>query len=230
MNKKKIWIAVVSLILMLGCQEKEYRIKVRYNRISNLEKGSPVLEKGKPIGHVSSIERDGKQKYKVTMSIDSERKNLVTEYASFAIVQLPDDEDRNAVDIRVIREGGDVLPNGSVVDGMDPELPSLLEMVKKEMAREISRFQENFSDLSKDWDDFRQALREIPDKQAVKELKKELEKLGREMKESNQEWKEKIQKELLPALRKELDRLEEKLQRKGQEKDMAPLEVRMEKL
>jgi paraquat-inducible protein B len=230
MSKKK-WVIAAVLVMIIGCQEKEYTISVRYKRIGSLQKGSPVVMKeNQRVGQVAGIEISGTDQYTATLSIDPEKKDQITEFTIFKIVQDPGKENRSAIEIITAREGGSMLPSGSVVDGLDPEIPSLLETLKKEVTQKISHLQKHFSDLSKDWNDFLQELRQIPEKQAVKELEKELEKLGREMKESSQEWKEKIQKELLPELRKEMNRLKEKLQEKGQEEDMRPLEIQMDKL
>lgn len=231
MMNHKIGVICLALVLIIGCQEKEYRVNTRYGRIGNLQKGSPVVAKGNEvIGKVINIERTGEDRYMVSLSIDSEKKDQVTEYAIFAIVPDPHAEGQNVIELKTARQGGGMLPSGSVVDGLDWKPPSLLEKIKKEAAQEISQLEKHFDRFSKDWSILIQELQEIPEKQAVKELGEELENLRRKMKESNREWKDKIQKELLPELKKELNRLKEKLRGKGQEEDMKPLEVQMDEL
>ena len=50
------------------------------------------------------------------------------------------------------------------------------------------------------------------------------------MKKAGSAFREKIQKELLPRLQKEIEKLKERLRKFGREKEVEPLEVKMEEL
>lgn len=224
------WFFLTLLFLLAGCQEEDYRINVRYREIGNLKAGSPVvIEGGIPIGRVFDIQTNGSGKL-VTLSIDGEKKGEVTEFTNFTITADPKEGSENTVEMTTTRQGGTMLPPGSVVDGIDLKPPGLIETIRKEVKKELRQLDKHFEGVSKEVDSLVQELQSLPEKQAVKEMEKELEVLGREIKESSQEWKEKIQKELLPELKKAIKRLKEKLKEKGRGEEAKPLEIKLDEL
>jgi gas vesicle protein len=220
----------VLLFLVAGCQEEDYQIKVRFREVGNLETDSPVfIKEGDRIGRVADIQTSGAGKL-VTLSIDPEKKEAITEFVNFMIAAGPGEGSQYAVEVTTTRQGGAPLPRGSVVDGIELRPPGLVEQIRKEVKQELRRLDRHFDGISREVDTLIQELQTLPEKQAVKEMEKELEDLGRAIRESSQEWKERIQKELLPELKKEIDRLKEKLKEKGREKDAEPLEIKMDEL
>lgn len=220
----------VLLFLVAGCQEEEYQIKVRFREAGNLETGSPVfIKEGIRIGRVVNIQTSGPGKL-VALSIDADKKGTITEFVNFAIAADPEGGSQDAVAVTTTRQGGTVLPRGSVVDGVDLKSPGLVEQIRKEVKQELRRLDKHFDGISREVYSLIQELQTLPEKQAVKEMEKELENLGRTIRESSQEWKERIQKELLPELKKEIDRLKKKLKEKGREEEAKPLEIKMDEL
>ena len=220
----------IMLILMAGCRDEDYQIKVRFGKIGYLEKGCPVYGEDKNrIGRVADIQSHGSGTL-VTLSIPVENKDTLTEFANFAIIADPQGENRNAVEITAARQGGATLPRGSVVDGIDWKPPGLIEMIRKEVKEELRRLDNHLDGISGEVDSLVHDLQALPEKQAVQEMEKELEELGRVIRESGREWKERIQKELLPELKKEIDRLKERLKAKGREEEIRPLEIKLDEL
>ena len=73
------------LVYIAGCQDKDYLVKVRFNQTAGLEQGNPVFANGRAIGQVTAIEKKENEKSTVTLNIDEERENQITEYAIFTI-------------------------------------------------------------------------------------------------------------------------------------------------
>jgi len=74
------------------------------------------------------------------------------------------------------------------------------------------------------------ALKEVPKKEEIQRLRKELEELAERMKKAGKAAKEKLEKEVLPKLEEEIERLKEKLRKLGREKEAEPLETELNEL
>ena len=73
-------------------------------------------------------------------------------------------------------------------------------------------------------------IKQIPESREIKNFEHYLNELKEKMKKAGSAFQEKIQKELLPWLQKEIEKLKERLKKFGREKEVEPLEVKLEEL
>lgn len=91
-------------------------------------------------------------------------------------------------------------------------------------------FEKELENLGKNFEQFLEDLRSLPESEEFEKLEKELERLAEQMKRSGKSAREEIQKELLPRLKKELEELRKRLREFGREKELGPLETQMENI
>ncbi|MFH1674390.1 MAG: hypothetical protein ABIF87_13315 [Pseudomonadota bacterium] len=79
--------------------------------------------------------------------------------------------------------------------------------------------------LKKQFEQFSESLKGIPESEEFKKLKKELDRLTEELQRSGETAREKIEKELLPRLKQEMEKLRERLRELKPEEESTPLEI-----
>ena len=91
-------------------------------------------------------------------------------------------------------------------------------------------FEKTLEGLKRQFKEFSDDVRKIPEGREFKKLEKKLKDLLEQMKRSEKGVREKIQKEILPRLEREMEKLREWLDKPGPEEEAGPLEVHTEKI
>ena len=160
--------------------------------------------------------------YMVDLAIKEDYVNAATEHSRFFVTSDPLYEGKKAIEITQTPRGGTPLTDGATVIGSAKSSTQLNQM--------LDDLGKALEDLQKQFEEFLDDLRKIPESEEFKKLEKELDDLLEDMKNSGKEAREKIQKEVLPRLKRELEELRERLRKLGREKEVEPLEVQMEKI
>ena len=233
MLKKTLSLILISLLLPLTgmkCQEKAHPVKVRFDHISGLQNGAPVLYEGISIGEVTDIILSKEGKFLVNISIQKSYIHAVTKFSKFYITADPQHETLKALTVELAQQGGEILPAGAIVEGSVKEVPSLINDIGDKIKEGLGYLQQQFGEIIEDISEFSADLQQLPESAEVERLKKELDRLAEEMKRAGKTAKEKIKNEYLPRLQAELDKLKEKLHQFGREDEIEPLEIRLEDL
>ncbi len=85
-------------------------------------------------------------------------------------------------------------------------------------------------DLKQRFKRFSEDMKKAPEDEDMKKLQKDLDQLLDEMRQSGAEFRDKVQKDLAPKLQEEIDKLKERLRQLGREKEVEPLQVRMDEI
>lgn len=219
---KKILILLMFSLVFLGCRQSTLNLQIRYDQIQGLKKGDRVIFEQNHIGTVTDVSYSADAYYMVDVSIKNDFANAATEHSVFFITTDPENKNKKAVEMIQLRKGGSPLQDGAIVSG-STKSSAIFHQMWSDLEKKIEVFK-------KDFEQFLEDLRAIPETEKFKTLEKELDRLAEEMKRSSEAVQEKIRKELLPKLREELEKLREKLQESGREDDLKPLETKMEEI
>jgi hypothetical protein len=219
---KKIAILMTILIIGLGCEAGNLNLFVRFDQIDGLKSDDSVIFETSRIGKVDKVTYTTKGDYLVELMIYKAYTNEATEHARFFIVSDPQNNGRSAVEMIRILNGGKPLRNNAVLDG-SRKSSAIIERLEKDLKKGAERFRREFNE-------FAEELKKIPDSEAFKQLEDELVDLYENMKQSGKEVREMIQKEILPRLEQELENLRKRLKEKGREDELKPLEIKMEEI
>lgn len=219
---KKIVILMTVLIIVLGCEAGNLNLFIRFDHIDGLKSNDSVIFETNRIGKVDGMTYTKKGDYLVELMIHKAYTNAVTEHARFFIVSDPQNKGRSVLEMIQILKGGSPLQNNTVLEGSSKS-SAIIERLEKDIEKGMESFRKEFNE-------FAEELKKIPDSEAFKKLEDELVNLYEKMKQSGKEVREMIQKEILPRLEQELENLRKRLQEKGREDELKPLEIKMEEI
>lgn len=221
MTRNVMTLALVAIIL-LACRSNSILINITFDEVSGIEKGDRVLFQGNKAGNVTDVQYHQNGKYTVQVEIDKGFANAVTEYSQFYIIDDPGPKGLKGIDVRLEREGGTPLADGSMVIGVPPDM-GLAERIQKELdaglgfiKKQIDRFEKDFQSL--------------PESQAYKDLKKAIEDLASEIEIKEKQARESIKREWLPKIQRELEELRKRLKQMGREDELAPLDREVDRI
>ncbi len=202
---KKAAFLLLGGVLFLGAAAKILHLEIQLEKIHGLRQGDAVVHGARRVGEVTRIEYTTQGDFLVTVAIEKEPANRVTEYTRFFVAAHPSEPDRKVLEMVTLKEGGAALKSGSRLKGS-----TLAEVTWEQMWGSIA---EALGDVQKELEDLAEELRGIPENEEFKKLRREIEKLTQEIRRAEKETRERVQKEILPRLKKELDNLKRKLRR-----------------
>jgi hypothetical protein len=219
---KKIMILIIIVFVAMGCQASGKHLVLKFDHIYGLTSNDGVIFEKSRVGRVGEITYTKDGNFLVGLKIEKAFANTATEYTRFFIVSDPQINGRKAVEMIQSQKGGTPLKNNAVVEGSVTS-SVIIERMQKDLESQMKG-------LTRQFNTFAEELKKIPDSEAYKKLEGQLTDLYNEMKQSGKQVREMIQKEILPRLEKELENLKKRFHEKGQEKELKPLETKMEKI
>jgi ABC-type transporter Mla subunit MlaD len=209
-------------LISLGCFSSDLHVKIHFDQINGLKAGERVLFEQNDIGRVTDVFYGKDGIYLVDVAINSDFKNAATGNSRFFIVNDPTDPGSKAIEMITVKGEGRPLEDGALVEGAT-RLSALLEKMEDDVSSTMG-------DLKKRFKKFSEELKEVPENEDMKRLQKDLDQLLDEMKRSGAALRDKVQKELAPRLQEEIDKLKERLKEFGREKEVEPLQTRMDEI
>jgi len=219
---KKLLILMIVSMIGLGCEAENLNLFIRFDHIDGLKSNDGVIFETNRIGRVDNVTYTKEGDYLVEVMIYKAYTNAATEHARFFIVSDPQNSEQSVVEMIQILKGGKPLQNNSVLEG-SIKSSAIIERLGKDLKKRMESFRKEFNEFSEE-------LKKIPDSEAYKRLEDELADFYDQMKQSGKEVRETIQKEILPRLEKELENLKKRFHEKGREDELKPLEIKMEEI
>jgi paraquat-inducible protein B len=219
---KKLLILMTVSIIGLGCEAENLNLTIKFDHIDGLKANDGVIFEENQIGRVDNVTYTKEGDYLVDVMIYKTYMNAATEHARFFIVSDPQNSEQRVVEMIQVLKGGKPLQNNSVLEGSS-QSSAIIERLGKDLTKGMESFRKEFNEFSEE-------LKKIPDSQAYKKLEDELDNLYDQMKQSGKDVKETIQKEILPRLEEELENLKKRFHEKGQGDELKPLEIKMEEI
>lgn len=219
---KKLLGCGLLLLLVFACRTNAKEINVRFDDLSGLQKGDRVLFEGNTAGDVQTVHYGQDGRYIVRLRIEESFINALTEYSRFYLIGDPAHPERKAVEIRLARQGGKLLPDGASVTGVSPgqDLGSRLQQ----------DLEAGFAFLKKQMEQFTKDLRQVPESEEYQRLKESLRDLAAELGQAEKQAREKLKDEWLPQIERELEALKQRLRDLGREQETEPLEKEVERI
>jgi hypothetical protein len=219
---KRLVIAVIMGAVLTGFTFGTAAVHVRFDSINGLVAKDRVVFDGAAIGKVKKIKYGDDGIFWVSLSIEKDFRDFLTEYSRFTITEDPRDSSRKAVEMILTHMGGAPLKNGSSVDGSS-KYQVLLEMMKDD-AKDGVKY------LKKEYQRFSNELKSLSENEKVRELMDQMVRLEEELKEASRETRDKITSEIIPMLEKEIEALRKELEALGREEEVEPLEKELDKI
>ena len=121
-----------------------------------------------------------------------------------------------------VAEGGVPIAKGVIIEG-STRLALLLNQMGEDFGKAMSEMKRKINEMADE-------VKQIPESEEIKHLEHYLNQLKEKMTKSGKGFREKMQKEVLPWIQKEIEKLKERLRKLGREKEIEPLEVKMEEI
>jgi len=245
---------MLVLLTVTACSDNTLNITVRFPEIAGLLQNDPVVFEGINIGQVEKIVYTDKGDYLVEITIEPEFVNAATVDTLFSIRAAGEDEKDRAVLLVQEKAGGEVLKEGSIVEGSvrsgyleqiigelqkkagaaEGELRRALEELQKSMEEASGRLgsglQQALDDISLHLRSFEKDMKKVPDSQEVQSLEESIRQFADEFNRAQEEVRSHIREEVLPELQRELEQLREKLKRENRQDEMEDIDREMDKV
>ncbi len=221
MVRKLISVGLI-LVWIMACRSGDISVNIIYDNIAGVNVEDVVIFEQNVIGSVERIQYNTDGTYTVKLKIDQGFGNAVTEFSEFQVVDNPKQKGRKAIEIRITRQGGRLLADGATVRGKAPP-DALINSLQKQLETGLDFIIEQM-------ERFRQDARKIPESDAYKELKRSMEALADEIRRSEKKARDRIKREWLPKIERQIEALRKQLRQLGREKELAPIEERVERI
>jgi len=219
---KKIFILLSMSFVIPGCYSGDLNLKIRFAQTEGLKADDRIIFEKNGIGKVEAISYSERGDYIADVKIDKGFKKAVTEHSRFFIINDPLEKGRKAIEMIKVAEGGVPVEKGDIIEGYT-RFALLLSLMEEDFSKAMSELSHKINKLSDE-------IKQIPESREIKKFENYLNQLKEKMQKDGKEFREKIQKELLPWLEKEIEKLKQRLRKFGREKEVEPLEVKMEEL
>lgn len=219
---KRFVIAIIMGATLTGFTFGSAAVHVRFDSINGLVAEDRVLFDGAAIGTVKTITYGNDGAFSVSLSIEKDFKNFLTEYSRFTITDDPRNNSRKAVEMILIHMGGTPLKNGASVDGSS-RYQVLLEMMKDDAGEGVAYLKKEYRRFSKE-------LKSLSENEKIRELMDQMARLEEELKAASRETRDKITSEIIPLLEKEIEELRKEFEALGREEEVEPLEKELDKI
>lgn len=219
---KKILPLLIISVVILGCYSRDLNLKIRFSQTEGLKANDSIIFEKNYIGKVDAISYSERGDYIADVKIDKGFKKAITEHSRFFIINDPAENGRKAIEMIKVAEGGVPLEKGAIIVG-STRFSLLLGQMEEEVGKVMSEINHKINKLAGE-------IKQIPESGEIKKLENYLKQLKEKMDKEGRAFREKMQKELLPWLQEEIEKLKERLRKFGREKEVKPLEVKMEEL
>ena len=219
---KKIFLLLLISSVSSGCYAGDLNLKIRFDQTEGLRADDRIIFEKNHIGKVEAISYSEGGEYIAEVKIDKGFKKAVTENSRFFIINDPSEKGRKAIEMIKVAEGGAPLVKGAMIEG-STRFALLLSQMEEDFGKTMSELGRKINKLSDE-------VKQLPESEEIKNLEHYLNQLKEKMKKSGKAFREKMQKEVLPWIQKEIEKLKERLRKFGREKEVEPLEVKMEEI
>jgi ABC-type transporter Mla subunit MlaD len=200
---------LLCLVAVAGGCSRDLTVKVRFDAVSGLRQGAPVVLDGGPIGTVEEVRYTPEGRFEVRAKIEEAFRAAVTDRARFLVDEGEGGEKR--LEVVALENGGTPLADGAVVEGS-----SRVGVVGESIRREMDRFL--------------QGLTQVPDAEAVREFQAELRRFSEQLRGAGREARERMKKEVIPDLERRWEELKRWLREHDRSDEIDPVERQLREL
>jgi len=222
LTKRAVFLFFLLVLLPVACQGNTVKVHIRFNDVQGLVKGHRVISQGQQVGKVTEVKYTPNGDFVVDVLVPEQFHNRLTDNARFYIISDPEYAGKKAIEVVQTESCGKLLDNGATVEG-SPRTADLIDDLMTDMQKGLGQVESQVQE-------FLESLRKLPEKEEIRRLREEINKLTEQMKGAGKSAKEKLQKKILPKIEEEIERLKKRLRKLGKEKEIEPLEVDLKEL
>jgi hypothetical protein len=216
-----LWgLTTLAALLVVGCFSRTHDFQIRFDDVYGLRKGAPVYFDDAVVGEVREIEYTDAGRFLVSVAIRKQFASAATDASRFYIDTDPHQADRRVIRVVQLKPGGRPIAEDAVVDGQ-----TRYAVLYEQFARRLGA---NIAILESGINAFLRELQGIPTDEQIKEIDRQLDAIIADLGHMSRAMKDRLENEILPLIREKIEELRKRLAGSGQEKDLDPLEQKMD--
>lgn len=223
MQRNRLWL--LSLLFLCGlvfaCLAN-LRLTVLYDQTDELKAGDRVIWQEQTIGEVQNVEADATGRGAAKLQIKGDFREKVTDESRFLIQTDPQNYWQKHIEMVILAEGGNPLPNGAEVEGS-----TYLSLQLEKGTRGLSAWSQLLQQELERW---QKELNQLPEEEWYKELERQMDYWLSEMGQAGVETRQYFREEVLPRLQEAVRELEKRLKELGKKNEAEILNIKLEEL
>ena len=172
------------------------------------------------IGEVTGIEYTDTGNSLVSVAIEDQFLSLTKDSSTFYIDSNPETEERKAIRIIQIKEGGNIIAKNTIVEGQSKYVALYGQIANK--------FRKNVYVLESEINEFIKGLQNLSESEQIKQIERQLDKILAEIENLSVEMKHKLETDILPRLKEQLEGLRRRLEKIGKEEKLKHVDKKLE--
>ena len=180
-------------MVLIGCFGTTHNFKIRFNDIQGLRKNDRVFFDNTAIGEVTGIEYTDTGNSLVNVAIEDQFSSLTKDSSTFYVDSNPETEERKAIRIIQIKDGGNIIAKNTIVEGQSKYVALYGQIANK--------FRKNVYVLESEINEFFKELQNLSESEQIKQIERQLDKILAEIENLSVEMKHKLEIEILPRIK-----------------------------
>jgi hypothetical protein len=207
-------------LVLIGCVGTTHNFKIRFNDIQGLRKNDRVFFDQTAIGEVTGIEYTDTGNSLVSVAIEDQFSSLTKDSSMFYIDSNPETEERKAIRIIQIKDGGNIIAKNTIVEGQSKYVAIYGQIANK--------FRKNVYVLESEINEFIKGLQNLSESEQIKQIERQLDKILAEIENLSVEMKHKLETEILPRIKEQIEGMRRRLEKIGKEEKLIHVEQKIE--
>jgi paraquat-inducible protein B len=212
--------SVIAALVLFGCVGTTSNFKIQFNDIQGLRENDRVFFDKTPIGVVTDVEYTDTGNYLVSVAVEDQFSSLTKDSSTFYIDSNPETEDRKAIRIIQIKDGGNIIKKDAIVEGQSKYVAIYGQITNK--------FRKNVHVLESEINEFFKGLQNLSESEQIKQIERQLDKILAEIENLSVEIKHKLETEILPRIKQQIEGLRRRLEEIGKEEKLKYVDQKIE--
>jgi paraquat-inducible protein B len=183
---KNIFFLTITALVLIGCIGITHNFMIRFDDIQGLRENDRVFFDKTAIGEVTGIEYTDTGNYLVSVAVEDQFSSLTKDSSTFYIDSNPETEDRKAIRIIQIKDGGNIIEKNTIVEGK-----SKYSAIYGQIA---NKFRKNVHVLESEINEFFKGLQNLSESEQIKQIERQLDKILAEIENLSVEIKHKLRR------------------------------------
>ncbi len=219
---RKFFFSTISALVLIGCIGTTHNFKIRFNDIQGLRKNDRVFFDQTAIGEVTGIEYTDTGNSLVSVAVEDQFASLPKDSSTFYIDSNPETEERKAIRITQIKDGGNIIEKDTIVEGQSKYV-SIFDQI-------ANKFRKDVHVLESEINEFIKGLQNLSESEQIKQIERQLDKILAEIENLSVEMKHKLETDILPRIKEQLEELRRRLEKIGKEEKLKHVDKKIEKI
>ena len=217
---KNIFFSAITALVLIGCFGTTHNFKIRFNDIQGLQKNDRVFFDKTAIGEVTGIEYADTGNYLVRVAVENQFSSLTKDSSTIYIDSNPETEERKAIRIIQIKDGGNIIAKNTIVEGQSKYVALYGQIANK--------FRKNVFLLESEINEFLKGLQNLSESEQIKQIERKLDKILAEIENLSVEMKHKLETDILPRIKEQLEGWRRRLEKIGKEEKLKHVDKKLE--